>query len=579
MIPMRASFDVIVLGSGIAGSMLALVLQRAGIRTLCIERKTHPRFVIGESTVPTTSVLLKQLAHDYNIPELAEVAHYLGLRGNACTAWPKQGFWHGIHREGERLDPRHEHFLETFLLPLGPDVHMLRADADAFLVSLFPKYGVEYQDNTDVLSFEANPSGAQLTLRGTQGESQVQARFVVDATGHASFLAHRFGLRDEEPRLATNTRSIFSHFKGVPPLDELYGGCNPAFRFRRDGATMHHSFRGGWIWVIPFDSGITSVGLELDRSRHPLDERISPEDEFRSVIERYPSVADHLGGMTAIRPMIRTDRIQFTSRTILGDGFILSPHAAAFIEPLYSSGILLTCLFISRFARDAQEAQAAGDWSKERFRPIERTFFAEVEQIDHVVDGSIQSFRHNELFKQYWRNWVIGTVAHLTPCVLAGHAPQAPVYWGAGITSFRAHLARMHDAIRASPGGNDDLALATRIHDETEPWWRLVAEPLMSSSDFGIGAASGTCVFGTRRVDRSVEWLEKFCRQPETATAETIFANGAKWLSRAAAMWTEQLTQYRCSQHDGSDFHAAYEKILEQNNLNQFDYRREMGLS
>jgi FADH2 O2-dependent halogenase len=578
MIPMRTSFDVIVLGSGIAGSMLALVLQRAGIKTLCVERKTHPRFVIGESTVPTTSILLKQLAHDYDIPELAEVAHYLGLRKNRCAAWPKQGFWHGIHREGERLETHQEHFLETFLLPLGPDVHMLRAGADAFLVSLFPKYEVEYEDNTEVLSCETNASGVKLRLLGARGEHSVEARFLVDATGHASFLARSLALRDDEPRLATNTRSIFSHFTGVPPVDELYGGCNPAFRFRRDGATMHHSFRGGWIWVIPFDSGVTSVGLELDRRLYPLDERIRPEDEFASVLERYPSIAAHLGGMTPIRPLIRTDRIQFTSRTILGDGFILAPHAAAFIEPLYSTGILLTALFISRFARAAGEAHAAGDWQKERFRPIEQSFFAEVEQIDHVVDGSIQSFRNNELFKQYWRNWTIGTVAHLTSCVLAGRAPQGPVFWGAGIREFRAHLARMHAAILASHTEDDDLALAARIHDETEPWWRLVAEPLMSSNDFAVGAGHGTCVYGTRRVDLSVEWLQKFCSLPETAMPELVYENGAKWLSRAAATYTEQLKQYRCSKLEGSDYHVAYEKVLAQNNLARFDYRKEMGL-
>src|SRR4030095_15923229 len=218
---MATSFEVIVLGSGIAGSVLALVLKRAGIKTLCIERKSHPRFVIGESTVPTTSFLLKRLGRDYEVPELADVAHYLGLRKNRCAGWPKQGFWHGSHREGRPLELHHEHFLETLLLPLGPDVHMLRADADAFLVSLFPKYGVEYEDNTEVVSFEKNGSTVKLRLRGPKGDRVVDSRFVVDATGHASFLAQAFKLRREHPRLATDTRSIFSHFKGVPPLDEL----------------------------------------------------------------------------------------------------------------------------------------------------------------------------------------------------------------------------------------------------------------------------------------------------------------------------------------------------------------------
>src|SRR6185369_16037858 len=101
-------------------------------------------------------------------------------------------------------------------------------------------------------------------------------------------------------------------------------------------------FRGGWIWVIPFDNGVTSVGLQLDRTLYPIDETKSPEEELYLFMKRFPSIWAHLGKMVPVRPIVRTDRIQFTSKSILGDGFILAPHAAGFIEPLFSTGILLT---------------------------------------------------------------------------------------------------------------------------------------------------------------------------------------------------------------------------------------------
>ncbi|HZS35466.1 MAG TPA: NAD(P)/FAD-dependent oxidoreductase [Polyangia bacterium] len=575
---MNTSFDIVVLGSGIAGSSLALVLAQAGLRTLVVERKSHPRFVIGESTLPTTTFLLNQLARDYDVPELAQVAHYLTLRENGCAAWPKQGFWYGLHHEGRPLEPRHEHMFETLLLPNGPDVHMLRADADAFLVSRFAKYRVEYEDNTEMLDFERSGAGVELRLRGPSGEHRVSARYIVDATGHASFFAKRFGLRDETPRLATNTRSIFAHYEDVPPLDERLGGCNSAFRFRRDATTMHHCFRGGWIWVIPFDTGVTSVGFQLDRDAYPLDERVPPEAEIAQLLERYPSVRAHLGAMKPIRPVIRTDRVQFTSRSILGDGFILAPHAAGFIEPLFSTGILLTASFISRFVPAAQRAQRAGDFSAEQFRPIERAFLAEVEQIDKLVDGVIQSFRNYDLFKQYWRNWIIGTVAQFSTCILTGRAPQErPVLYGAGIPEFRDHLFAAHALVRRAPG--DDLALAAEIKARTDPWWQRLTQPVLwTSGDWSIGSPEGTGVHGANQRETTTEWLEALSRSLLPVEPDVSFSNARTWLEHGGKKMEQQLERYHRSRREGGDFHLAYERILANQNPDRFDYRENLGL-
>lgn len=574
---MDAAFDVVVLGSGIAGSALALVLSRAGLRTLVVERKSHPRFVIGESTLPTTTFLLNQLATDYDVPELSEISHYLGLRDHGCTAWPKQGFWYGLHHEGRPLEPRHEHMFETLLLPNGPDVHMLRADADALLVSRFARYGVEYLDNTELTDSSPSAAGLELRLRSPAGERAIATRFVVDATGHASFFAKRLGLRDETPRLRSNTRSIFAHFKNVRPLDEQLGGCNSAFRFRRDATTMHHCFAGGWIWVIPFDSGITSVGFQLDRDAYPLDESITPEAEVARILDRFPSVRAHLGDMEAVRPMIRTDRVQFTSRSILGERFILAPHAAGFIEPLFSTGILLTASFISRFVPAAQRAKQTGDWSSEQFRPIERAFLAEIQQIDHLVNGVIQSFRNYDLFKQYWRNWIIGTVAQFSTCILAGRAPERPVLYGAGIEGFRRHLAEVHDLVCG--GSTDDIALAADIKARTEKWYELLTRPVLwTTGDWTLGSPEGTGVHGANQREHTADWLERLARDLLPHEPEVRWANAQRWLEKTGGKLNQQLERYRRSRQDGTDYHRAYERILNHHNPDRFDYYGFMGI-
>lgn len=575
---MTRQHDIIVLGSGIAGSTTAMVLSRIGLDTLVVEKKNHPRFVIGESTIPTTTLLFNLLAADYDIPELSEVAHYLGLHENGCAAWPKQGFWYGVHRDHTPLDPRHEATLETLLLPNGPDVHMLRSDADAFLVSRLGRYGVAYEDRTDVVDFRADSDGVRLRLSGPGGEKDVRARYVVDTTGHASFLAKHFGMRDDVPRLRTNTRSIFGHFEGVPALDDVLAGHNPMFRFSRNGGTMHHCFRGGWIWVIPFDNGVTSVGFQLDRDVYPLEESVSPEEEMRRILDRYPSIAAHLGAMKPIRPLVRTDRVQFTSKTILGNGFILAPHAAAFIEPLFSTGIVLTLSFIARFAPLVREAKQAGDFSAARFRPIEQVFFDEVAQIDRIVNGTIQSFRDYDVFKQYWRNWVVATMAQFTMCVLGrGLTAQHPVLYGTGVPGFSQALEEMH-ALVCRPA-EDDVALAAALHERVEPWYERLCLPALTttSGEWSVGSSSGCAVHGGPP-NVLAEWFMKLAGDFGSLGSHFRFENAVEWMSAIPPRIMSQVERYTRSRAEGTAFHRAFDRIIANQNPARFDYRKMLEL-
>ena len=446
---MRNSYDIAVLGSGVAGSSLALTLRQAGVSTLVIEHGTHPRFAIGESTVPATSNGYDFLARRYGIPEFRLITHYLGLKETGCVGFPKRHFWFGHHSEGEPLKLARELMFETLPLPIGPDVHMVRADVDAYLVGLLGPYGVDYTDSTELVEYRCDADLAYLTLKTPEGLKTVTARLVVDASGHASFFAKKFDLRDTVPRLHTDTRSVFAHFSGVGRLDAALGDRNPAFHFARDGGTQHHCFKGGWAWVIPFDNGICSVGFQLLRSIHPHDSKVSPEAEIQGLLDRYHSMKAHLGDMQPIRRIISTGRVQFTSRTIIGDRFVLTPHAAAFIEPLFSTGLVLTQSFIARFVPLAVEALRQPRIDMEVFRPIEKAFFREVAHADRIVDGTIRSFGDFEVFKQYWRTWTQGSVLELIARIGGDHARAdgSILLFGAADSEFSAIVERMHQKV------------------------------------------------------------------------------------------------------------------------------------
>jgi len=575
---MEQDYTVVVLGSGIAGSITALALQQLGIKTLVVERGSHPRFAIGESTLPTTTFLLRHFAERFRIPELAEICSYEGLSKHRCTAWPKQIFWFGIHRENEALQPRHETVNEALLAPLGPDVHMLRADVDAFLVSLFAQYGVDYIERAEVTRFRADADGVTLDLRTGTKDARVNAQFVVDATGHASALSKELGLRDDEARLLTDTRSIFGHFRGVKDLDEALGARNPSMRFRRSAGTMHHCFAGGWFWVIPFDDGVTSIGLQLDRRKFPLDPSISAEQELDAFIGRFPDVRAHLGGMTPIRPLVRTDRVQFTSSAILSERFIATPHAAAFVEPLFSTGIMLTLSFIDRFVPAALAAHADNDWRIERFRFIETLLAAEIGQIDLLVDGTIQAFRDYDLFKQYWRAWVIGTIVQYGCCILSGGATrECPMLYGAGIEAFAKDLKSMHELVCTA--GADPTTLARSVQAIIDPWWqKLVAPITWTIGDFSLDSPDSVNVVTEPLKINGIRQF--FVGLIEAYRLSNPMQNGANvnaWIAAAMLDFQRHITAYGQSNPDSADLQRARERIFAQAHPDVFDYRRVVG--
>ena len=125
-----------------------------------------------------------------------------------------------------------------------------------------------------------------------------------------SLVSDQLGLRDAEPRFRTDTRGIYTHMVGVPAADSL---LSPRARRGLSSplgqATLHHVFDGGWIWVIPFGdhrfatNPITSVGLLLDRRKHGA-AAVPPEQEFRSVVSRFPTIARHFEQASAVRPWI-----------------------------------------------------------------------------------------------------------------------------------------------------------------------------------------------------------------------------------------------------------------------------------
>jgi FADH2 O2-dependent halogenase len=243
------------------------------------------------------------------------------------------------------------------------------------------------------------------------------ARFVVDAGGMQAPVASKLKLRTDACPMTTNSRSIFTHMTGVRPYDEVspgrreHGMPSPLAQ-----GTLHHLFPGGWMWVIPFDnhpastSRLCSVGINLELSTAGP-KGSDPEAEFHRLVANMPSVARQFAEARAVRNWISSDRLQYNSTRSAGERYALLPHAAAFVDPLFSSGLSITMNIINALIWRIQKALADDDFSADRFDYVDTWTRRCFEQYyDRLVSCSYTAFRSFELWNAWHRIWMLGSL-------------------------------------------------------------------------------------------------------------------------------------------------------------------------
>ncbi len=407
---MTKKYDVAIIGSGMGGSTLAAILARQGLDVIVFEAGQHPKFAIGESTILETSEMMRALAKFYDVPELAYFSseNYLDYAGTTHGVKRHFGFVH--HEVGK--EPTPERTLQAVIPkePYGHELHIYRQDSDSFLTSVAISYGAEILQNTSVKDVGFSTDGVKIT---TAKGDEYQAEYIVDAGGFRSLLAEKFALRDFD--LQTNTRGMFTHMVDVPCFHDVsFSKEENGLPFRWSEGTLHHLFEGGWLWVIPFNNHpeatnpVTSVGLLLDPRVHPPRADLTPEDEFYAFIEQFPGLKKQFTNAKQIRGWVRAERLQYSSKKVLGDRFALMGHAAGFIDPLYSKGLYVTHMTIMLLADLLLKAKKTGDYSAKTFAPYEEITLGYVKMHDQLTLNSIKSWSNYNLWRVYSVQWLLG---------------------------------------------------------------------------------------------------------------------------------------------------------------------------
>ncbi|MFB9411555.1 NAD(P)/FAD-dependent oxidoreductase [Dactylosporangium matsuzakiense] len=406
---MTTHVEVMVLGSGIGGSTVAAILARQGVSVGIVDAARHPRFALGESTIGETSFLLRLLAARWGVPELAQVSTSGGIREHASRRCGiKTNFGFVYHREGVEHDPYEVTQCSVSEGPFGPESHLMRADIDKYLFDAAVRYGAVAREGVRVRAIDCSDALVRVEL---DSDEVFTADYVVDATGRTSVLADRFGLRDEPCRLRTDSRTIFTHMRGVRPFDSVEESSGQPNLWHE--GTLHHLFDGGWLWVIPFDnhggseSDLVSVGLSLDTRRFPKAEGVTPEQEWARFLSRYPAIARQFGGAEPAFPWISTGRTQFSSRQTVGDRWVLMSHAAGAVDALFSRGMANTMAVIEAFVPRYLDARRDRDFSAERFAYLETLNQNILENNDRLIAGSYIAFRDFDLWRAWSKMWYL----------------------------------------------------------------------------------------------------------------------------------------------------------------------------
>ena len=353
--------DVAILGSGFGGSIMALMLDSIGPAPVVLDKASHPRFTIGESSTPTGNMILRALADRYGRSRLRPLASHGPWREAYpdVTSGRKRGFSYFRHRRGESFTPDPGHANELLVAassdPYHSDTQWLRADIDAFLADEVRDAGIPLLENTTVTDVEGgDPWIVQADRAGE--DVRCTADFLVDATGGGQLLP---ALCFTEPgaSLKTTSRALYTHVDGPSRWQNWLadrGAHTTDHPYPCDEAVVHHVLDDGWLWEIRFDDGRVSAGLVLDAESSPSSPGMSPRKEWRSHLEDYPTLRRRFTNADLADPPCRivgTGRLQRIVDRAAGPGWALLPATAGFVDPLHSTGIAHTLSGVERLCR------------------------------------------------------------------------------------------------------------------------------------------------------------------------------------------------------------------------------------
>jgi flavin-dependent dehydrogenase len=360
----ESACDVLVIGGGPAGSTAATLLAERGRRVVLLEKDRHPRFHIGESLLPLNLRIFERL----------------GVADRVAAI--------GVYKPGARFvsDAHGRHAVFSFAAGLNQDFthawQVRRSSFDELLFARAREAGADAREGVRVLDVALDARGGHRAVaRDAAGAMHAfRARYVMDCSGRDTLLATALGAKARNPR--NNTAALYGHFTGVAPFGARDEGSPLGARddgappgTAEDGNITIHLFDEGWLWMIPLPGGVMSVGVVSNPGFFKR-RRGEPRDFLLETLRGIPSVAQRIAGASLVGEVTTTGNYSYASTVMHGEGWLMAGDAYAFVDPVFSSGVLLA------MASAEMGSEVADAWLDDpaRAAPLARAFEGKVKR-------------------------------------------------------------------------------------------------------------------------------------------------------------------------------------------------------
>jgi len=333
--------DVLVIGAGPSGTVAASIVNKAGFKVKVVEKMKFPRFVIGESLLPRCMEALTEAGFIDAVKE-KKFQEKFGAKfvknGIICDYFFADQFTDG--------------WTWTWQVP--------RAEFDKTLADTLEKMGVPVSYETTVTAIRFDGSNSVTTIQDTNGEeSRIEARFIIDGSGYGRVIPKLFNM--DKPSNLPPRKALFTHAVDV----------NRSMADEPNRITIVVHELGVWIWIIPFSSGITSVGFVGDPEffdRYPG----NTNEQLRQLMESQPYLSERFRNTEFLFEPRVLQSWSSTTDKFFGDGFVLTGNVTEFLDPVFSSGVTLATVS-SQMAAHLVIDKLNGreiDWYNEYMQPM-----------------------------------------------------------------------------------------------------------------------------------------------------------------------------------------------------------------